>query len=1518
MAETHADCQTANGCYGGDCDSWSGYLCTELEDFACDCTDCFCVNDPVVDGNYCNDGTKPTNDDYLGDGYCDANLPALNSANCNWDNGDCCVETCVDAQYVCGEDRPYECLDSEQTSYYSCQATCYGHTCDYYENFGLSCWAMENQYACNCNYCNCTVQSTTETPTTQVVTDTPECPVANIGDGLCDTHARGVKGCNTAAFGYDGGDCCASTCDSDNCGATFAYDCQDPDASREGCNVGSSESLLGDGYCHSYGAFNTAGCNWDGGDCCADTCVDSSSFLCGEDSAYYCLNPDSDTSHCNVGFDSRLGDGKCDTAGYYNTMACGWDGGDCCESTCRNPIVNLTLGCTAGGSFDCDYFMGLNNETLNYTCRALENFHNFDCSGCLLCEPPCNEYSKVCLDPAATDFGSCQFQGQGAGDGVCDDYGGYNTKACGWDGGDCCDDTCTDPQNFGGCFDTNPFNCDYYVDTYGFNCSFLAASGFNCGGCTRCAEPCTFDSANKVCRNPKSNDTIVDQCTVAFPEYIGDDLCDQAGQYNTEACNWDGGDCCRLSCLANHANVDGVVMANNCNASRYKCVDPQYNCVGEWSQWGNCDVSCGGGTKTREFVVSQIARSGGVECAYNQSSVQVQTCSSKICDADGDGVGDDVDSCELDDENDADSDSVCGNQDDCPYDADDDIDADAYCGDVDSCPLDDTNDFDSDEICSNIDSCPLDPDNDVDGDAHCVPEDACPDSVDVDSDYLCADVDSCPLDAGNDFDSDNICGNIDSCPRDSLNDVDGDGICDDKDLCVAFESKLGDHICDSNGTYNTKACGWDGGDCCEHTCRESTFGDYYEYEAPCSSQVYACLDPLYADCTFEFPSRIGDGHCDIQKRANTQACNWDGGDCCPASCVSSYYGCGADDYSCEDPDNTGAGCNVFFTSALGDGYCDGDQGQYNTAACGWDGGDCCAGTCNQTAAYPCGHWVHFQCLDPAANSSLCTVAYPSRLGDGICDMGGHYNTAVCSWDGGDCCPDTCVANFSTGDRSGCGDGLYQDCDYWINASPDDYSCAILQNALGWDCSGCLLCDNGCGDVFSCQDPNSSRYGVQDCIGVSSSLNNGKCDLGNENTKACGWDGGDCCNDTCTNALCEYYDGIAGHVCNDPNSTEFNACSVEFEEYIADGMCDGGLYNTAACDWDGGDCCELSCFAEESPFSSECGSLADFECQNPAFGCTGAWTQWSTCDASCGTGSHHRTFLITRNATGGGVACENEHTEIFVGNCNTQGCDFDADGTNDDLDSCPVDAENDADSDAVCGNVDECPYDAADDSDADDTCDSDDSCPLDPANDFDGDALCSSFDSCPEDPYNDADSDNNCDTGPACGADSSNDIDSDEICADEDSCPMDAGNDIDSDQMCQADDPCPTDPLNDSDSDGICDTDDNCLAVSSRVGDGFCDALDATFGNMSYNTAGCGWDGGDCCSHSCRVVDAAGDFGGGMLPCDWILASPVYACVDPLFATCDADIASYVGDGYCDDHKRTNTEACNWDGGDVRM
>ena len=68
------------------------------------------------------------------------------------------------------------------------------------------------------------------------------------------------------------------------------------------------------------------------------------------------------------------------------------------------------------------------------------------------------------------------------------------------------------------------------------------------------------------------------------------------------------------------------------------------------------------------------------------------------------------------------------------------------------------------------------------------------------------------------------------------------------ECCVPNTNYIGDGACDPYEPYNTKACGWDGGDCCKETCnQESVFGcktkegdELGEY----GPFGFFCLDPL--------------------------------------------------------------------------------------------------------------------------------------------------------------------------------------------------------------------------------------------------------------------------------------------------------------------------------------------------------------------------------------------------------------------------------------------------------------------------------------------------------------------------------------------------------------------------------------------------------------------------------------------------------------------------------------------------
>ncbi|KAL3809006.1 hypothetical protein ACHAXA_000286, partial [Cyclostephanos tholiformis] len=136
--------------------------------------------------------------------------------------------------------------------------------------------------------------------------ENPDCCVPNtnfIGDGACDPDAP----YNIEACGYDGGDCCKETCNEDSAfGCTlkesdelkeygpFGFFCIDPSQGEAAISTALCETdekyRIGDGRCDVM--FNTAECNYDGGDCCEDSCDDVHAFYpCGSGVDYICLDP---------------------------------------------------------------------------------------------------------------------------------------------------------------------------------------------------------------------------------------------------------------------------------------------------------------------------------------------------------------------------------------------------------------------------------------------------------------------------------------------------------------------------------------------------------------------------------------------------------------------------------------------------------------------------------------------------------------------------------------------------------------------------------------------------------------------------------------------------------------------------------------------------------------------------------------------------------------------------------------------------------------------------------------------------------------------------------------------------------------------------------------------------------------------------------------------------------------------------------------------------------------------------
>jgi len=179
-----------------------------------------------------------------------------------------------------------------------------------------------------------------------------------------------------------------------------------------------------------------------------------------------------------------------------------------------------------------------------------QNFGKYNTAGCGFDNGDCVEFNKKFPDceamyPILLENDRC-------------DGGEYNTQECGWDGG-YCDSFNTEYPNCnvekpilvgngvceGGSYNTaecgwDGKDCLDFWEKYP-NCTVdyqpWIGDSFCDGGKYNTPE-CNYDDGDCNSFNSK-----FPNCTVDYPILMGDGHCDDFGEYNTDACEWDGDDC---------------------------------------------------------------------------------------------------------------------------------------------------------------------------------------------------------------------------------------------------------------------------------------------------------------------------------------------------------------------------------------------------------------------------------------------------------------------------------------------------------------------------------------------------------------------------------------------------------------------------------------------------------------------------------------------------------------------------------------------------------------------------------------------------------------------------------------------------------------------------------------------------------------------------------------------------------------------------------------------------------------
>merc|ERR1719329_836013 len=74
------------------------------------------------------------------------------------------------------------------------------------------------------------------------------------------------------------------------------------------------------------------------------------------------------------------------------------------------------------------------------------------------------------------------------------------------------------------------------------------------------------------------------------------------------------------------------------------CPCPEH-CEGHWTEWGACGATCGGSSQSRQFKIDVFAQHGGKKCDHEHEAIENRPCAEVCCPVDCEGEWSEFDQC---------------------------------------------------------------------------------------------------------------------------------------------------------------------------------------------------------------------------------------------------------------------------------------------------------------------------------------------------------------------------------------------------------------------------------------------------------------------------------------------------------------------------------------------------------------------------------------------------------------------------------------------------------------------------------------------------------------------------------------------------------------------------------------------------------------------------------------------------------------------------------------------------------